>query len=137
MEVKRRPGVGVSAIVRKNNTYLLGKRLSVSHGAKTWEFPGGHLEFGETPEECAVRETLEETGVGIKPLKRVAFTNDRFEKESKHYITLFVLADWESGEPEDREPDKSGEWGWFAWDELPEPMFLPIKHLIESGYRPE
>ena len=55
-----------------------------------WQFPGGHLEFGETPLACAERETLEETGLIVRADKIVAVTNDVFEESAKHYITLFV-----------------------------------------------
>ena len=56
----------------------------------TLQFPGGHLEFGEDPFQCAVRETEEETGLKVVAEKNVTFTNDVFKAENKHYITLFV-----------------------------------------------
>lgn len=40
--------------------------------------------------DCAARETLEETGLHVKPTKIFAVTNDVFDVEMKHYITLFV-----------------------------------------------
>ena len=54
------------------------------------QFPGGHLEKGEGIFDCARRETLEETGLEVKDLKFVTITNDIFEAENKHYITIFV-----------------------------------------------
>ena len=56
------PRVGVGVIVTKADRVLLIKRKGV-HGQGTWSTPGGHLEYGESPEGCAARETLEETGV--------------------------------------------------------------------------
>lgn len=56
----------------------------------TLQFPGGHLEVGEDYLECAERETLEETGLKVKAVKALAFTNDIFDAEKKHYITIFV-----------------------------------------------
>jgi 8-oxo-dGTP diphosphatase len=55
-----RPKVGVAVIVVKDTRILLGKRVN-SHGSGTWQFPGGHLEFGEPIEDCAKRELFEET----------------------------------------------------------------------------
>src|SRR5205085_103309 len=55
MEPQRRPAVGVSVILLRGGLVLLGQRLA-SHGAGTWQFPGGHLEFGEAIEDCARRE---------------------------------------------------------------------------------
>jgi ADP-ribose pyrophosphatase YjhB (NUDIX family) len=59
----------------------------------TIQLPGGHLEYGEDFTTCAARETLEETGLEVKPVKVVAVTNDVFEEEEKHYITLFVYCE--------------------------------------------
>ncbi len=55
-----------------------------------WQFPGGHLEVGESYFACAERETLEETGLAVRAEKLVGLTNDVFGP-TKHYITIFVL----------------------------------------------
>jgi len=59
-----------------------------------------------------------------------------FEKEAKHYVTLFVVADTPSGEPETREPGKCEAWRWFSWSDLPEPLFLPLATLRAQGFVP-
>ncbi len=128
-----RPLVGVAAIVIKGNTVLLGKRKG-AHGEGCWQFPGGHLEYGETIEACAEREVREETGIKIKNAAAGPYTNDIFEDDRKHYITLYVVCEHESGEPTLREPDKCDKWDWFAWDDLPEPQFLPITNLLKQGF---
>jgi 8-oxo-dGTP diphosphatase len=123
-----RPLVGVAVMVWREGKLLLGKRKN-SHGAGCWQFPGGHLEFGEAIEDCARREIFEETGITIKNIRPGMFTNDIFEREQKHYITLFVTADHDSGEAWGKEPNKCTEWGWFNPDGLPQPLFLPIRNL--------
>lgn len=128
----QRPLVGVAVVVYKDNKFLLGKRKN-SHGAGCWQFPGGHLEFKESLEDCARREIFEETGITIRNIRFGPYTNDFFEEEQKHYITLFVVADHESGEATVREPEKCERWGWFASDDLPQPLFLPIKNLIKRN----
>ena len=130
-----RPKVGVGVIVKKDNKILAGRRKN-AHGRGSWCFPGGHLEFGESWEECARREAEEETGVQIKNVRFFTATNDFFKEEQKHYITIFMVADWESGEVELREPDKSEEWEWFSWDDLPEPLFVPWQNLLKTGLDP-
>ncbi|MEK6927646.1 MAG: NUDIX hydrolase [Nanoarchaeota archaeon] len=129
-----RPKVGVGVIIVKNNNVLLLNRKG-AHGVGTWSFPGGHLEFGESEEDCARRETLEEVGVKIKNIKSVAYTNDIFESEGKHYITLFVSAEIESGTPKICEPEKCSEMNWFSIDNLPSPLFLPIQNLLNKGFK--
>ncbi len=69
------PRVGIGIILfNSKNEILLGKRIS-SHGESTYGNPGGHLEFGETFEECIIREVLEETNLIIKNLEFLAVTN--------------------------------------------------------------
>jgi 8-oxo-dGTP diphosphatase len=129
-----RPRVGVGVLILKDGKVLLGKR-GFSHGIGSWCPPGGHLEFGESLEDCARREVLEETGIRISNIRFVTATNDIFE-EGKHYITLHILADWESGEPKVMEPDKLESLQWFAWESLPEPLFLPVQNLLKQGFKP-
>lgn len=130
-----RPGIGVGVFIYRNGKFLFGKRTN-SHGEGTYAPPGGHLEFGETPEECAIREVREETGLIIQKLKRGPYTNDIFLDEKKHYITLMLLAKYETGEALILEPDKCLEWKWFEWRDLPQNLFLPIRNLIQEGWSP-
>ena len=126
----KRPLVGVAVAVIRDNRVLLGKRKN-AHGAGTWAFPGGHLEFNESIEACARREVLEETGIRIKNLRYGPYTNDIFADENKHYVTLFVTADYDSGTPMVKEPHKCEKWGWFQWPPNVQPCFLPIKNLLK------
>ena len=131
-----RPKVGVGVIIRKGDHVLLGKRKG-SHGEGCWQFPGGHLEFGEDPIACAKREILEEIGpVHLSNIRTVTFTNDIFEEHGKHYITLFVMGDFVEGEPHVMEPEKCDCWEWHPWENLPRPLFLPIENLLKQGFRP-
>ncbi|MBW2999297.1 NUDIX domain-containing protein [Candidatus Woesearchaeota archaeon] len=133
--MEERPKIGIGVIVIKDNKVLMGKRKN-AHGEGSWSFPGGHLEFNEEVEDCAVREVLEETGLKIKNLKLGPFTNDIFEKERRHYVTLFVISDYDSGELKNLEPDKCERWDWFEWDNLPEHLFIPVQNLKKQDYNP-
>jgi len=84
---------------------------------------------------CARRELFEETGIKIKNIRFGPYTNDIFKKEKKHYITLFVVADYDSGVLELKEPEKCEKWDWFEWIKLPEPSFLPIKNLLKQNFK--
>lgn len=135
MNETKRPLIGVGVVVIKDGKILFQKRKS-AHGRGTWSFPGGHLEFGESPEECARRETMEEAGLEIKNLRLGPFTNDVHVSEDKHYITLYVISDWVEGEPRVMEPEKCECWQWCDWNDLPRPLFLPIEHLLERNFDP-
>ncbi|MDO8657143.1 MAG: NUDIX hydrolase [Candidatus Levybacteria bacterium] len=127
--------VGVAPIIKRDSKVLLGKRMSII-GDSTWAFPGGKLEMNETFEECAKREAMEESGVRIKNIEFAGVTNDIFLKEQEHYITIFVVSDWKSGEAKVMEPEKCSEWDWFEWNKLPKPLFLPVENLLKQNYNP-
>lgn len=121
----------------RDGKVLLGLRRNAGNGLgnESWSFPGGHLEYGESVEECASRETMEETGMTIKNPRQGPYTNDIFEKDGKHYVTLFIVCEAE-GEPQPMEPDKCSDWRWFNWDEMPENLFLPSANIKKLGFRP-
>ncbi len=136
MASDNRPKVGLGVCVVKDGQVLLGQRLHTTHGQGSWCFPGGHLEFGESWEDCARREVAEESGLQIGQPTFIVCTNDIFPEENKHYITIYMQAAWQAGEPKVLEPDKMVKWDWFDWEELPTPLFIPMQNLLKSGYRP-
>ena len=61
--MKNLPQIKVCAgILRRGNLILIGQRAEKKYNG-LWEFPGGKIEMGETPEECLKRELLEELGI--------------------------------------------------------------------------
>ncbi|KAI4122747.1 MAG: hypothetical protein LQ338_005640 [Usnochroma carphineum] len=114
--------VGIGAFILEspdNHRFLIGKRLN-AHGAGTWALPGGHLEFGETPETCAAREILEETGLKVTNVRFLTATNDYMPMDNKHYITLFTVCvrEKDRDQPEVLEPDKCEAWEWASWEDM-------------------
>ena len=67
------PRIGVSAIICRDATVLLGQRQG-SHGAGSWQFPGGHLEYGEAVETGAIRKVCGKTGLAVADLREPAFS---------------------------------------------------------------
>merc|ERR1712098_537708 len=95
----KRPGLGCGVFVLSPShpgCVLLGRRRG-SAGSGTWALPGGHLEFGEEPEECAVREVMEETGLVPQNVRCAAVTNTVRRGLDYHYFVLFMIAEVESG----------------------------------------
>lgn len=125
--------VGIGVFVFKNGTFLMGRRKN-AHGDGHWSIPGGHLEFGETFEETAEREVFEETNLKIKNVRFGAITNDHFKKEDKHYVTIWMLSEWESGREKIVEPDKYVDMEWYDFTTLPQPLFLPWNQLLQSQF---
>lgn len=122
--------VGIGVMIFKDGKVLLGKRKG-SHGAGEYAFTGGHLEYMESFEECAKRETLEEAGIVIKNVTFLSLGNIS-EFAPKHVVGIGVTAEWESGEPTVMEPDKRESWAWYELDRLPEPLFFPAELMIEA-----
>ena len=98
--------VGVAVIIMRQNTILLGERIG-SHGANTWATPGGHLEFGESVEQCAIREVFEETGLNVSKITK-------------------------GGEPVLNEPNKCMQWRWCDINNLPSPLFTSLKNYLTT-----
>jgi len=109
----------------------MGKRKG-GLAAGQWAFPGGHLEFEETVEACAVRELKEETGLEAK-VWHLGGWEETFFHPDKHYITVFVYVTEFEGEPQLLEPDKCEGWDWVPVNAIYEPYFPTIKGLIERG----
>lgn len=130
-----RPLIGVGVAIIRDGKILLGKRKN-AHGEGEWAFPGGHLEYAEQVEECARREVLEETGLTLSKCHTGPYTNNVFHSHQRHYVTLIMIAESPEGEPKNLEPEKCEYWNWFDWDDLPAPLFLPLKSLVENNFNP-
>jgi len=113
--------VGVGVLIRdpKNPRKVFAGLRRNSHGDGTLALPGGHLELYESWEECAIRETLEETGLTIGNVAFGHVTND-IMKEKKHYVTIFMMGECcvDCPRPLNLEPDKCNGWESYGWDEL-------------------
>jgi len=129
--------VGVGIIITKDNKVLLMKRRDI-HGKGTWTTPGGHLDFGETPEQCAAREAKEEVGLDVVDIQFRALTNDVFEITGRHYISIWMEGRSLSGDATITAKEEIEEIGWFSWDSLPQPLFLSFENLLqENSYPPK
>ncbi|MFT3712092.1 MAG: NUDIX domain-containing protein [Archangium sp.] len=128
--MQERPRVGIGVFVFKDGKLLLGKRRG-SHGAGEYASPGGHLEHLESFAACAAREVLEETGCEIANVRFLRVLNT-VQYAPRHYVDLAFAADWASGEPTVKEPDKVESWAWFSLDALPSPLFATVPTALEA-----
>ena len=128
-----KPEVGVITILRQGELVLLGLRKS-KHAHGFWGLPGGHLEGGESFEQCAIREMEEETGVILPSVQVLGVENTVYHAEQKHYVVVVTTALVPAGqEPKVMEPAKCAQWTWFLWDDLPTPLML-IAHKVRAKY---
>jgi 8-oxo-dGTP diphosphatase len=118
------PRVGVGAVVIKDSKVLLVRRgIPPSEGF--WAIPGGHVELGETLQETAEREILEETRIVIKAGDPI-YAFDLIERDDSgrirfHFIVVDVEGEYVSGEP--RGSDDALEARWLSWEEI---KVLPV-----------
>lgn len=125
-------GVAVALFVERDGRFLFMKRLGAA-GAGTWAIPGGGVEFNEEPRDAAVRELFEETGIHVKELQFLSYSNDVMDKENLHYVTLLYYTDNFGGEPKIMEPNKCSEMDWFGLDELPQPLFSVLTTKLQDA----
>lgn len=95
--------VAAAALVDVDGRVLICQRPEGKQFAGLWEFPGGKLEPGETPEACLIRELREELGVEAKAdcLAPFVFASHAYP-EMHLLMPLFLLRRWE-GQPQRRE----------------------------------
>ena len=95
--------VSACALVDADNRVLIAQRPEGKSMAGLWEFPGGKVEAGETPEETLIRELNEELGITtwsscLAPLTFASHTYDDFHL----LMPLFICRKWD-GQPQSRE----------------------------------
>jgi len=137
MADEKRIGVGFGVIIVRNGKVLLGKRhedpakaSSMLNGAGKWTMPGGKLHFGESFEEGAKRETMEETGIKLNDVKVICVNNDIVE--TAHFVTIGLYSENFENDAKVMEPDEITEWKWFGLDELPSPLYFPSAKVLEN-----
>jgi 8-oxo-dGTP pyrophosphatase MutT (NUDIX family) len=94
--------------------------LISTQSGRRWQLPKGHIEAGETPEQTAVREVREETGVTgevVAPLPGVEYWFvekgiHRVHKEVDYFLLTYV-----SGDEADFDAREVSGAAWFSWDE--------------------
>ncbi len=120
--------VAACALIDTDGRILLTRRPEGKAMAGLWEFPGGKLELGESPEEAVIRELQEELGIDIASncLAAFAFASHQYETFNL-LMPLFLCRRW-SGRPQGREGQALA---WVRPDKLADyPMPAADKPLI-------
>lgn len=95
--------VAACALIDPDDRVLVAQRPAGKAMAGLWEFPGGKVMPGETPEACLVRELREELGIAVEPPCLAPLTFASHAYESFHLLMpLYICRVWQ-GEPQGRE----------------------------------
>ena len=98
MMPRRFPRVAVDVVIRfPDGKFVLVKRRYPPFKG-FWAIPGGFVEYGETVEEAAVREALEETGLRVRPVRLLGVYSDPGRDPRFHCISIAFLAEPVGGE---------------------------------------
>jgi 8-oxo-dGTP diphosphatase len=134
------PRVGVGAVVLRNGRVLLVRR-GAEPALGLWAIPGGGLKLGETLQQGAEREILEETGIVIRAGAPV-FTGDSFERDGEgrvrfHYVIVDMSADYVGGDV--RAADDAIEARWVSPAEIRSisATKTTLKLLRQIGFIPD
>ena len=88
--------VAAAALVDHDNRVLLAQRPAGKSMAGLWEFPGGKVEVGETPEQALVRELREELGIEVCLTCLAPFTFASHAYDTFHLLMpLYLCRSWE------------------------------------------
>ena len=124
--------ISVGIIRNAEGEIYITQRAADAHMANKWEFPGGKIESGETPEEALVRELQEEVGITVTTLQQ--FDKLEYQFPDRHITLWFWLVNGWDGEPWGKE-GQPGRWiaqQDLAVDEFPPANAPIIEKLIAS-----
>jgi ADP-ribose pyrophosphatase len=129
-----KPRVAVGAVVFSNDRVLLVRR-GQPPSEDLWAIPGGSVEIGETLQEAAEREILEETSITIRAREPV-YTFDAIERDDAgkirfHYVIVDLGADYVTGNP--TAGDDALEARWVTAPELNELQVSPVTLKLLKG----
>jgi 8-oxo-dGTP diphosphatase len=127
------PGFGAGLVIRDSHgRILLYKRVNAPE-AGFWNIVGGKIDHMEHSADAARREAEEETGLAIGRVEFLCVSEQRIEADRQHWLSMIYITSDFSGEPQLTEPDKLSAMGWFAIDDLPQPLSVftrdALKHL--------
>lgn len=99
--------ISVGIIRNKQGEIYITQRAADAHMAHKWEFPGGKIEAGESPEQAVIRELQEEVGITVTSLQ--PFDKLEYQFPDRQITLWFWLVDGWEGEPWGKE-GQPGRW---------------------------
>jgi 8-oxo-dGTP diphosphatase len=135
MPTPNQPKVGVGVLlIDESGRLLLTLRLRPPE-VGCWSIVGGKLDFLETLEQCAIRETLEEVGAVISIDSLLCVTDHLVPAEGQHWVSPAFLARVSSRDTRNCEPEKTREVRWFPIDALPPNLTTTARSAVDAYKR--
>ncbi len=125
-----RVGVGVLLIDEHGRVLLTLRKLPPEAGC--WSIVGGKLDYLETLQDCAVRETREEVGLDVSMEALLCVTDHLLPQEGQHWVSPAYLGRVESGRAKNCEPSKTRKVRWFPLDQLPPNLTMTARNAIAA-----
>ncbi len=123
-------GLGTQIVIKNEKNEILLFKRGKEFGFGEWELPGGHLEFGETFEQCIIRECKEELGIVAINIKLISVAPNM--KQGNHYIVFGFFTDQFTGTPTNKEPQYNTDLQWFPINNLPNNLFIASQDTIRN-----
>jgi 8-oxo-dGTP diphosphatase len=125
------PRVGCGAAVVRDGKLLLVRRLTEPE-AGCWGLPGGKVDPFEAMSQAVRREIQEELGILVEDTTLLCLVEMIDRAAGEHWVApVYRVADF-TGEPENREPTKHADFGWFPLDALPGELTIAARHAATA-----
>jgi 8-oxo-dGTP diphosphatase len=122
--------VVTAAIIQREDCVLLARRSPGQKLAGFWEFPGGKVENGETPEACLTRELDEELRISVRIGEKCAESFYQYDHGSFRMVAYFV--EWLAGEPR---PSVHDRLEWVRLEDIGGYQLLPADMPIAASLK--
>lgn len=117
--------IAVGIIRNPQDEIFITQRAADAHMANKWEFPGGKIEQGESPEQAVIRELEEEVGIVARSAQ--LFDKLEYQFPDRHITLWFYLVEQWEGEPWGKEGQPGR---WVAMSELNADKFPPANEPV-------
>ncbi|MFD1547057.1 NUDIX hydrolase [Nonomuraea guangzhouensis] len=130
-QLEGRPAIAAAIIVQDGRVLLARRR--VREGELSWQFPAGVVEPGESGEQAAVRETLEEVGLGVEAVKNLG---ERIHPATGRRM-IYVVCEVHSGTALVADADELAEVEWCdkarVGELVPFPFYGPVQEYLDAS----
>jgi len=128
--IAEQPVVAAAIVVSGGRVLMIRRR--VAEGELSWQFPAGKIELGESPQEAAVREAYEETGLIVRVTRSLG--------QRLHPVTgrtmVYVACELVAGRAQVMDDREVAEVAWCSRadvaERVPYPMFGPVQVYLDA-----